>query len=118
MKLPIAVVGFIPPILGVEGDFNTFRLGLRLAKALAPKDMVLLVDRKTDMAFGAARVRKIVTGELWPLCVEHAARNHRELGDKPEYAAARLFAYLQRLYGPHIATHTKKTTVIYLRRIR
>lgn len=116
MNLPI--ISFLPPVTGVAAEFNTFRLGLKLAKVLAPGDMVLLVNRKDEVAFGSARVIAIHTGELWPLCVAHAARNHRELGAPAEGAPERLFAYLQRLFGPQIAVHNKKTTVLYLRRIK
>jgi hypothetical protein len=113
----VPVIGFIPPHIGLEEEFNTFRLGLALAKRLEPGVTVFLMDTKAQTVFGTAKVVSIGTGSLAAMCLKHGARNHSELGfADPGSSPARLFELMQKIYGPHIATETKKTTVVYLRR--
>lgn len=111
------VVGFIPPVIGTEGEFNTFRLGLTYARTLSPGDEVLLLNEKAKIVFGRARVERIETGCLGEMCLLYAHRNHTELSGDPNTAPQHLHKTLCRIYGPHIATPTKKTTVIFMRRL-
>ena len=113
----IYVIGFVPPIEGIEREFNTFRLGGTWAKKLAVGDNVLIMDEKGKFVFGAATVTRIETGKLAEMCVEHAHWNHRELANPVTGAGERLLAYLRKLFGPVICTDNKLTTVIYLKRI-
>ncbi len=115
--MEIAVVGFIPPVEGVDKVFNTFRLGGAFAKRLKDGDEVLLMDEKNKVVFGKAQVTQVITGQLGELCLIHAKDNHREIAADPVTAPERLFKYLQKIYGPHIATATKKSCVIYLKRL-
>lgn len=111
------VIGFIPPVIGVESEFNTFRLGGFYSKRLSPGDEVFLLNEKEKMVFGRAKVESIETGSLGELCLIHAHKNHTELANEPNAAPERLFALLQKIHGPHIATPKKKACVIYLKRI-
>jgi hypothetical protein len=114
----VPVIGFIPPVVGVDDSFNTFRLGHAFAKRLAPNQEVFLMDEKTKTVFGRAVVTDVSTGQLKQLCMLHGSKNHTELGKPdPENSPERLFAWIQKIYGPHIATEGKKSTVIYLRRL-
>lgn len=113
----VSVIGFIPPVEGVDKEFNTFRLGGTFAKRLKEGDEVFLMDEKNKIVFGRAQVLRVESGKLGELCLLHAAKNHRELLNDETTAPERLFQYLQRVYGPHIATATKKSCVIYMRRI-
>lgn len=117
MKTP--VIGFIPPVVGTEGEFNTFRLGGKYASNLKPGDEVFLMEEKSRHVFGKAQVIRVELGSLGEMCLVHAPYNHTELilEDRKTAGAERLFKLLQRIYGPHIATAKKKTSVIYLRRI-
>lgn len=116
MRVP--VIGFVPPIEGVDAEFNTFRLGGTLAKKLTVDQEIFLMDEKAKEVIGRATVRRVETGKLGELCLLHASANHRELNHpEPNDAPKRLFEYLQKLYGPHIAKHDKKACVVYLRRI-
>lgn len=115
--MEIAVIGFVPPVSGVDTEFNTFRLGQKYSKTLTPGQEVFLMDEKNKVVFGRAEVLRIETGKLGELCLEHAEANHRELGSTEPGAPERLFHYLQKLFGPHIATVSKKSCVIYMRRI-
>jgi hypothetical protein len=112
------VLDFIPPLTGFEGAFNTFRLGTGMLKKVAVGDEVFLMEGKRKVVFGRARVTQIEPGLLGELCLSHAAMNHTEVHstDKTE-SSARLFAYIRKLYGPHIALPTKRAVVVYLERI-
>lgn len=111
------VIGFIPPIIGIEGEFNTFRLGVKLSKELSPGEEVFLLDEKQKMVIGRAQVTRVESGALGELVVEHAAKNHTELANDPTHAHVRLYDLLKKIYGPHIVSIGKKATVIYLKRL-
>jgi len=115
--MEIQTIGFVPPVEGVEDYFNTFRLGGTLGKKLKVGQQVLLLDEKSKVVFGRARVCAIGVGKLRDMCRDHAALNHRELNNSAEGAADRLFSYLQKLFGPHIVNDNKLCTVIYLKRL-
>lgn len=115
--MEVQVIGFIPPVEGVEDEFNTFRLGGALAKRLSVGQEVFIMNEKTKVVFGRAIVQRVEVGKLRELCDEHAHGNHRELNNEVEGAGERLFVYLQKIFGPHIAPPTKKACVIYLKRI-
>lgn len=51
------------------------------------------------------------------MCVIHAHKNHTEIANDPNTAPERLHDTIRKIYGPHIATLHKKTTVIYLKRL-
>ncbi|MCL2874694.1 MAG: hypothetical protein FWF12_00065 [Betaproteobacteria bacterium] len=110
------VIGFIPPIIGTEGEFNTFRLGGFYHKNLSIGETVLLLNEKEKMVFGRATVQRIGFGKLGEMLALHAATNHTEIGNDSETASERLGETIRRIYGPHIATPNKKTTVIFMKR--
>ena len=112
------VISFVPPHVGLEGEFNTFRIGMKLHRQLKAGDFVSLLDTKEQAIFGRAQVISTDMGTLAEVCAIHAPKNHSELPNTdPHNAPARLFALVQKLYGPHIAGVQKKTSVIYLKRI-
>lgn len=111
------VVGFIPPIIGVDELFNTFRLGGFYTKNLKVGEEVFLLNEKEKLVFGKARVESLETGPLGEMCLIHGHANHTELANDPIAAPERLFKTIQKIYGPHIAKPNKKTTILYLRRI-
>lgn len=111
------VIGFIPPIVGLEGQFNTFRVGGFYQKNLSPGETVLLLNEKEKMVFGRAVVESIDYGPLGEMLLIHAHKNHTEIGNDPTDAPQRLMETIRKIYGPHIATLTKKTTVIYCKRL-
>lgn len=115
--MKLQVIDFIPPVEGVEQEFNTFRLGWTLVEKLSEGQEILLMDKKAMVIFGRAQVLRVEKGTLRDMCEQHAHANHRELANPHEGAADRLMAYIVKLFGPHIATETKRTCVVYLRRI-
>lgn len=115
--MDIRVIGFIPPIIGVEGEFNTFRIGGFYAKHLSPGETIFLLNEKEKIVFGKAKVKAVDVGSLGEMLLIHSAGNHTELANDPATAPERLVRTVQKIYGPHIATLNKKTTVITLERI-
>lgn len=113
----VQVIGFIPPHIGLEGEFNTFRLGGKMAKVLVPGQEVFLMDEKAKTVFGRAEVLSVESGKLESLCEIHAHQNHTELANEAAGAPQRLLAFIQKIFGPHIAPPTKLACVVYLRRI-
>ena len=111
------VIGFIPPVVGIEGEFNTFRLGQKLFNDLKENDRVFLMDEKNKIILGEATVVKTDLGTLADMCLIHGYRNHTEIGKNEIESPERLFKTIQKIYGPHIAVAHKKTSVIYLKRI-
>ena len=115
--MEVRVIGFVAPVIGVEGEFNTFRLGTFYSKRLHPGDEVFLLNEKEKIVFGKARVERIDVGPLGEMCVIHGHQNHTELANDPMTAPERLMGTIRKIYGPHIATMEKKTTVIFLKRL-
>jgi hypothetical protein len=112
------VIGFIPPIIGVDGEFNTFRLSLALSKSLSTGEQVFLMNTKTQTIFGRAEVTRIDTGALSELCERCAGDNHSEVdSDDKAGAPERMLKLVTKIYGPHIAQPHKKATAVYMKRI-
>lgn len=112
-------VGFIPPVVGIEGEFNTFRLGGFYYKRLKETDIVYLVDEKNKLVIGTALVRSIYYGELTEMCILHGYKNHSNLvkhSDNME-PPERLFKLITKIYGPHIVKPNSLVTVIEFERI-
>jgi hypothetical protein len=116
--MEIRVIGFIPPVLGVEEQFNTFRIGGFYASRLKVGEEVLLMNEKEKSVFGKAVVEAIDVGKLGEMLLLHSEGNHSQIAEgSGVQSAERLFKVLLRIHGPHIVNVEKKTTVISLRRI-
>ncbi len=111
------VIGFRAPIVGIEERFNTFRLGTAWSKLLIPGMKVILINETAKMTIAMAEVERVEVGTLAEMCERHAHENHSHLHVTDGRAGEMLNAKLKRLYGPHIATDTKRCTVIWLRRM-
>lgn len=113
------IIDFAPPMIGLENEFNTIRLGLTLSKKLNVGDKVYIVDNKLKAVIGEAEVTGVFTGSLEELCNAHASKNHTLLdGTKDSNSHPQeLMRTVQKLYGPHIAMPNKKATVVYLKRL-
>jgi hypothetical protein len=112
------IIDFYPPIIGLEGEFNTVRIGLAWMKRLNVGDEVYLSDNKARKVIGKAVVTDIQKGKLQDICEIHAVNNHTQLQALTESnVSSELMKIIQKFYSPHIATPQKLATVIYLRRI-
>ena len=110
------VIGFIPPIVGVEEEFNTFRMGKKLTR-LVEGEQVFLMNSKELIVFGEAVVVRVDVGTLDEMCVLYGENNHTELGKDPDDAARSLYQTIMKIYGPHLVHPKKIFTVISLRRV-
>ena len=116
------VLDFIPPVVGIEREFNTIRLGMAWAKKLQPGDHVYLMDNKERRIIGLAEVTALDVDTLVNICQKHGHLNHTQISpsEKPECsldAGERMMNVILKIYGPHIALPTKKTTAISLKRL-
>lgn len=111
------ILDFSPPARGIEGTFNTVRLGGAWAKRLAPGDRVLLVERPKSILIGAATIEHVEVGTLRAIATEHAHRNHNQIvEDDAEGAPDRLVTAMIKRYGPHKCNENSKVTMILMRR--
>lgn len=125
------VLDFIPPITGIQLNYNTIRLGVAWSKKLQKDDKVFIMDNKAKKIIGMAMVNEIFVGPLEEICRLHGHWNHTQLPEidwtKPNSSlpqpvassesAEAMMRTIQKIYGPHIAVPTKKATAIYLSRI-
>lgn len=111
------VIDFVPPIVGIDGDFNTIRIGLAWSKRLTVGDHVCLMDSKSKAVIGKAEVIEVETGQLGFMCMSHADKNHTELNQTDGRSSERVYALMRKLLGPHIVNYNKQSTVIYLKRL-
>lgn len=116
------VLDFIPPLEGMSGEFNTIRIGITWAKKLKAGDLVFLMNNKERAIFGTARVIEVHLGTLEEICQQHGHMNHTQKSAEPHTlpaaeTALRMMQVITKIYGPHIALPSKKTTAIYLSRV-
>ena len=111
------VIEFAPPILNIENDFNTVRLGVKWGRLLNPGDEVLLINKPKSEVMCRAVVRKVTVGKLKDLAPIHAAQNHNQKGLDPAGAPERMIAGMIKRYGPHKCDLDKRITVIDLRKL-
>ncbi|WP_323016363.1 hypothetical protein [Castellaniella sp.] len=109
------VLGFAPPVTGLEGQFNTFRLGVAWGKRLNEHDTVILVNQPRSEILARAEVVSVQCGVFSDMAAMHATRNHNYRGLTREEASQRLIASMIKRYGPHKCSENSKVTVIYLR---
>lgn len=102
-------MGFIPPFIGLEGEYNTFRIGVKWHKTLAVGEQVAVVNEKVKEIISYAEVTALYKGSLIEMLEQHANKNHTGLN------AEDLGKFILKLYGPHIVNDNKLTTVIYLK---
>lgn len=110
------VIEFAPPMLNLDEEFNTFRLGGAWAKRIKPGDRVGLLDKKQMLLIGYAIIAGVHRGRLSELSALHACRNHNQKHLPCDGAGERLTAAMVKRYGPHRCGENSIVTVIELRR--
>lgn len=113
----LRILDFAPPMLGIDGEFNTFRLGGAWAKRVQPGDKVALMDKKEMSLMGWAVVTGVHMGKLNELSALHGRRNHNQKHLPSEGAGERVIAAMMKRYGPNKCCETSRVTVIDMRRI-
>lgn len=112
------IVDFSPPMQGIGGSFNTFRLGGAWSRRLQPGEVVGLLDKKQMCLIGYAKVTGVQTGKLNQMSAQHGCRNHNQKHLPEEGAGERVVAAMMKRYGPHKCKETSLVTVIELEEIR
>ena len=109
------IIDFLPPVIGVDSEFNTFRLGMKWYSLVQPGDKVIVTASKQRIALGLAEITYTDRGDLAAMLQTHASKNHTQLTTDPNDAPEALYGVLLRCYGPQMVNLGKKTTVIGLR---
>lgn len=111
------VVPFRKPLLGLDGDFNTFRLGAAWARRVKVGAPVALYDAADEVVFGTAEVTAVTVGPFQDVAPRHARFNHMMLDKSADLAPELLWKVMVNSYGSTFMTRERPCSVIYLRRI-
>lgn len=109
------VIDFSPPMQGIAGEFNTFRLGGAWSRRLQPGERVALLDKKEMRLIGFATVAGVHTGKLDAMSAQHGFRNHNQKHLPTEGAGERVVQAMIKRYGPQKCRDTSLVTVIELK---
>lgn len=114
----VPVLGFRPPIVGLEKSFNTMRLGKAWTERVAPGTVVALLNTVDSKLLGFARVTHIEVGAFDTMVWAHGADNHLVVNSpKGRNECIEEVRYvLQKSYGKFL-TPESKLTVVYCTRI-
>jgi hypothetical protein len=115
------ILTFRPPLLGLEGNFNTFRIGAAWAHRVAPGVIVGLGDRANgDRIFGKAIVRKVFYGDYETMCRKYAKDNHMLVESKMtrKAAAEKMAKIMRNAYGKIVVENAEDISVIYMERLQ
>lgn len=110
------IVEFAPPMSGLEGEFNTFRLGGAWAKRVQPGDRVMLMDKKASALLGYAEIVAVNVGKLSEMGAMHGFRNHNQKHLPAAGAGERVVAAMIKRYGPNRCSETSTVTVLDMKR--
>jgi hypothetical protein len=119
-KKPALQIAFGYPRRGLEGLFNTFRLGVVAASKYPPGAVVDLVDSRSGKLLGRATVLNAHTGVLRDMADAHASNAHNWKGVAFTFDFERadaLIASMKKRYPPGRVKDNSVTTVIYLQKI-
>ena len=111
------VIKFSYPRRGLDGHFNTFRLGAKLSQSLAPGDEVDLVDARTAKVLKRATVTSVHTGQLESMAPQHAHLSHNWKNHPEDSRATTLMESFVRRYPPGRARRDSIVTVVYLKEL-
>lgn len=101
---------------GLDGLFNTVRLGKAWHDRVTPGALVTLWHSKEDREIGVARVVDRLIGRYCDIAPDHAHRNHTQLHLEREGAEQRLMKVLTGSYGTTFMKPERMVSVIYLQR--
>jgi hypothetical protein len=107
-------IAFGYPRRGLDGLFNTFRLGKGLA-SLTPGEEVELVDSRSLKVLKRATVVSVHTGPLSQMAPLHARDAHNWKEHPFQERPALLVASLSKRYPPGRVQEHSPVTVIYMR---
>jgi hypothetical protein len=112
------ILKFKPPLLGFEGDFNTFRLGPAWHSRVAVGDTVALMNAKTGEIFMRAKVTAVHLGDKREMAELYGKDGHRlKAQGITENVGEAMLKRLKNAYGTRAFNNAAQATVIYLRAI-
>lgn len=114
MPRALPQLAFSYPRRGLEGRFNTIRLGVGAVEDCRPGKVVELVDARTKKVLGRATVERLHIGHLFEMAHEHIAWAHNFKDVVPRPAPADLIASMKKRYPPGRVNEDSVVTVIYL----
>lgn len=111
----IPIIKFTPPIRGLVGEFNTFRIGKAWGNRLSDGTVVCLADSKKSEIVGYARITKIYIGDKYKMARMYARDNHtmRALEVK-RHIAETMLKRLKSTSGTRLFECSDLVTVIYM----
>lgn len=113
----IPCVGFMPPLLGLDRQFNTLRVGKGWFERLKVGDKVALVDTKTTGVEGYAEVIHLYHGNYQDMLIKHAPYNHVAFMREPGQSSADYVDEVLKKANGHFLSENSTLTAIYLRRL-
>lgn len=102
------------PRRGLDGQFNTFRLGASWATKVAPGDVVELVDARSKRPLKLATVVSVTTGQLDQMAKLHAHSTHNWKNHPEDERPGLLIASMTKRYPPGRVKDHSVVSVIYL----
>lgn len=113
----IPCVGFMPPMVGLERQFNTLRVGKGWYERLKKGDKVALVNTKSSEIEGYAEVLHLYHGNYRDMIDKHAIYNHTAMMREPGQSAADYVDQVLKKANGHFLSENSTLTAIYLRRL-
>ena len=107
-------IAFSYPRRGLEGTFNTFRLGASWADKLQPGTEVELVDSRSKKLLKRATVISVVTGQLEQMAGLHAHQAHNWKNHPADERPGLLTASMIKRYPPGRVRSDSVVSVIYM----
>lgn len=113
----IPCIGFMPPMVGLERQFNTMRVGKGWFERLKKGDKVALANTKTIKVEGYAEVTHLYHGNFNDILGKHATYNHTAIMREPGQSAADYVGHVLQKANGHFLSENSTLTAIYLRRL-
>jgi len=113
----IPCIGFMPPLMGMERQFNTLRVGKGWYERLRQGDRVALVNTRTAEVEGYAEVTRLYHGSYRDMLGKHATYNHVAFMREPGQSSVEYVDSVLKKANGHFLSESSTLTAIYLRRL-
>lgn len=108
-------IPFSYPRRGLDGQFNTFRLGANWATRVAPGDVVELVDSRSKKLLKRATVVSVHSGLITEMAQLHSHAAHNWKNHPEAERPALLIASMKKRYPPNRVRDDSMVSVLYLK---
>lgn len=110
-------IAFGYPRRGLEGTFNTFRLGSGWAERCKPSDVVDIIDARSKRVLKQATVLRVFVGTLSEVAQLHAQWAHNWKDHPEDRRASLLVESMKKRYPPNRVRDDSIVSVIYLKEL-